>query len=122
MNLFPVLFNTNAAAGSQTANPYSGLISIGMLVAVIAIFYFLMIRPQSKRNKQIKEMLDNLTVGNRVRTIGGLYGTVAEIKDDDVVVIEVGYENKVKIAFARSAIAQVNDEGVEAEDVKEVQD
>ena len=65
--------------------------SIIMLVLIIVVFYFLMIRPQNKKAKQIKEMLDNLQVGNRVRTIGGLYGTIAEIKGDDIVVIEKVY-------------------------------
>jgi preprotein translocase subunit YajC len=116
--MFLAMTGAGAGAGATTGTG-SPWVSIIMMVAIIAIFYFLMIRPQNKKAKQVKEMLDNLQVGNRVRTIGGLYGTVAEIKDDDIVVVEFGYENKVKIAFARSAIAQVNDEGVEADEVKD---
>ncbi|HOV69161.1 MAG TPA: preprotein translocase subunit YajC [Clostridia bacterium] len=98
--------------------PYSPWVSFGMLAVFVAIFYFFLIRPQQKKAKQVKQMLDALKVGDRVRTIGGMFGTIVELKDD-IAVIEAGYENKVKLAFVRSAIAQVNDEGVEGDSIQQ---
>ena len=54
------------------------------LVIMIALFYFMLIRPQKKKDKKVKEMLDALKHGDRVTTIGGIYGTIVGIKDDEV--------------------------------------
>ena len=110
------MFSNMFMMGTTTGgNQYSSLI---IIVAMIAVFYFLLIRPQQKKSKQVRDMLNALEVGQRVRTIGGLYGTIVDFKEDgDIVVIEVGYENKVKMAFAKTAVAQVNDEGAEADSV-----
>lgn len=62
---------------------YSGLI---MIVALIAIFYFLMIRPQQKRQKEIKNFRERLTTGDRVVTAGGIYGKIQSIKDNTFVI------------------------------------
>ena len=77
------------------------------MVAMFAI----MIIPQRRRDKKVKEMLAALKPGDRVRTIGGIYGTISSIRDD-VVVLAVG-PDKVKLVFARGAISQVEDAGVE---------
>ena len=84
------------------------------MVAMFAI----MIIPQRRRDKKVKDMLGNLKTGDRVRTIGGVYGTIATIKDDTVILL-VG-PDKVKLVFARGAIAQVEDAGVENEMTQEV--
>lgn len=73
-----------------------------MFVAIIAVFYFMIIRPQKKRDKQLKEMLAALKVGDNVVTIGGILGAICTIKDDTVS-LEVGAD-KTKIKFERSAI------------------
>ena len=73
-----------------------------MLVAMVAVFYFMIIMPQKKRDKQMKEMLAALKVGDEVVTIGGIIGTISSIKDDTVT-LEVGAD-KTKIKFERSAI------------------
>ena len=78
---------------------------IFMTVIFIAIFYFLIIRPQKKREKKVKDMRDNLKVGNRVVTIGGIHGSVSKIKDD-LVTIEVGTE-KVNLKITRWAVGSV---------------
>ena len=83
-----------------------GILSL-MLVAMVAI----MIIPQRRRDKKVKAMLSSLKAGDRVRTIGGIYGTISSIRDD-VVVLAVG-PDKVKLVFARGAISQVEDAGVE---------
>lgn len=77
-------------------------------IIIIAVFYFLMIRPQQKRNKAMREMLDALKVGDNITTIGGIYGKIIRLKDD-VVTIEVG-PDKVKLVMARWSIRSVDNE------------
>lgn len=67
--------------------------------------YFLMIRPQQKKDKKIKNMRNNLKVGDEVTTIGGIYGKVIKIKDD-IITIEVGAD-KTKLAIAKWAVGDV---------------
>ena len=93
--------------------------SYGILIVLMIAMFAIMIIPQRRRDKKIKAMLSALKPGDRIRTIGGIYGTISSIKDD-VVVIMVG-PDKVKLVFARGAISQVEEAGVEntmAEDVK----
>ncbi|QZY57055.1 preprotein translocase subunit YajC [Crassaminicella profunda] len=85
---------------------------IFMTVIFIAIFYFLIIRPQKKREKQIKEMRDSLKVGEQISTIGGIFGKISKIKDDTVT-IEVG-SDKTKLQIARWAVGTV----IKKDDVK----
>lgn len=89
-----------------------------LLIAMIA----LMIIPQRRRDKKVKSMLNALKPGDRVRTIGGIYGTIGSIKDD-VITLIVG-PDKVRLVFARGAISSVEDVAAEntmTEDVTEVQ-
>lgn len=81
------------------------LLQILPLVLIVVVFYFLLIRPQRKKDKEVKNMLANLKVGDRITTIGGIYGTISTIKDD-VITIEVGPagSDKSKIVIARWAI------------------
>lgn len=78
---------------------YSNLLFIVMLVAV---FYFLVIRPQQQRTKQQKAMQDSLQVGDEVVSIGGIYGTIVEIGDR----IRVRVADGSELEFARLAISQ----------------
>lgn len=83
-----------------------------LLMAAFAVgFYFLAIAPQRKRDKQIKAMMEGIKAGDRVRTIGGIYGTVHQVKED-MVTLAVG-PDKVKIVFAKGAIATIEDAEVE---------
>ena len=77
------------------------------LLAMGVFFYFRLIRPQKKKDKQVKQMLAELKVGDRVTTIGGIHGTVVQIKDDTLIVA-VG-QDKVKLVFARWAIRSVDE-------------
>ena len=94
----------NAAAQPQEGNPYSGLLMLGVM---FAIFYFLLIRPQQKRAKEHKQLIDNLKVGDAVVTAGGMHGKVAALQED-AVTLEVA--TGVKIKFNRSAIMGVKSE------------
>ena len=82
-----------------------------MMVAMIAVFYFLLIRPQRKKDKAVKDMLAALKVSDRVCTIGGIYGTVVALKDDTVT-IAVGAA-KTQLVMARWAIRSVEDAPLE---------
>jgi preprotein translocase subunit YajC len=75
------------------------------LVPLGLVFYFLLWRPQSKQKKARAELMKNMKVGDRVKTIGQMYGRIAEIKDN-YVTIETG-RDKVRLVFDRSAISTV---------------
>lgn len=86
-------------AGPQTA-------SIIYIVALFAILYFLMIRPQQKRQKQHAAMVKALNIGDGIVTVGGLLGSIVKIKDTTIV---VRVADKVHIEILKNAIAQVTE-------------
>lgn len=101
---------TDTAA--MEASPTATLISYGvMIVVMIAVFYFMLIRPQRKKDKQVKDMLNALKPGDRVTTIGGIYGTIMSIKDDTIT-LAVGAQ-RTEMVFARWAIRNVEEVTVE---------
>ncbi len=107
------LVSCSGAEGSGASGGGFGSTTFLLIMLVLMIgMFFLMSIPQRKREKKIKEMLDALKPGDRVRTIGGIYGTVTSVKDD-VVTISVG-PDKVRLVFARAAIATIEDAPVEA--------
>ena len=79
--------------------------SLIILVVFIAVMYFLMIRPQKKRDKQIQEMRSSLQVGDEIITIGGICGKIVKTKDETIV-IQVGAD-KVKFEMMRWSVSQV---------------
>lgn len=107
----------SAAAGNCAGGNLMTLLFPLLMVVVLLV---VMIIPQRRRDKKVKDMLGNLKQGDRVRTIGGIYGTISSIKDD-VIVLSVG-PDKVKLVFARGAISQVEDAGVENTMTEEVKD
>lgn len=80
----------------QTQQGGSGL-SILMIVALIAIFYFFMIRPQSKKQKEMKKFRENMKSGDKVITAGGIHGRVREIKKNGTAVLEIAEGVKITI-------------------------
>lgn len=81
-----------------TAQPQqNGWMSILMIVLIFVVFYFFMIRPQSKRQKEIRKFQDSLESGSKVITSGGIYGKVKEVKDN-VVVVEIADNVRIKVA------------------------
>ena len=102
--------SADAAAATAEEIPMSSqiiamVIQLLPMILIFVIFYFLLIRPQRKKDKEAKKMLDSLKVGDRICTIGGIYGTIVRIKDD-VLTVEVG-EQKTQMVFARWAIRNV---------------
>ena len=84
----------------------SGWITIAMFAGMIALMYFLMIRPQKKREKEDAAMRDALAVGDEVTTIGGIIGKVISIKDETFVLETT--KDRTKIRFLRGAIRSVD--------------
>ena len=89
-------FMTGAASGDLTS-------TIIMLVIMLGVFYFLLIRPENKRKKEQEQMRSALKNGDQITTIGGITGTVVNVKDDKFV-IETGAD-QVRIEFAKWALS-----------------
>ena len=100
------LFLTQTPTG--TTSIWSTII---MLVAFVAIFYFLILRPQKKQERQVNDMRNNLQVGDEITTIGGIIGKIISIKDETCM-IETGRDG-TKIRILKSAVKCVD---VKAED------
>ena len=114
IGLTSIVMVTSAQAGGEPDAGAGGGDILGMILPMVlmfGVFYFLMIRPQNKRKKKEKEMLSALKVGDRICTIGGVYGTITAIKDETIE-LSVGKDN-VKLIFARWAIKNVENIAVE---------
>ena len=97
----------------------SGLLTFLPLLLILVAFYFLMIRPQQKRRQQEQAMQSALSLGDEIRTAGGLYGTVVAI-DDESVTIEAS--PGVELRYVRGAIARVVNKIEEPEDEEPAED
>ena len=101
-----------ADAAAQEVNPVVSLLfTFAPLILIFVVFWFMMIRPQRKKDKQVKEMLNNLKAGDRICTIGGIYGTITGIQDDTVK-LAVGRDN-TQMVVARWAIRSVEEVQIE---------
>ena len=92
---------TASGSGSFLITMLTTILPIGLMVL---IFYFLLIRPEKKRSKKMKEMLDNLQVADEVVTTGGIIGRVLSVKEDTVL-IETG-SDRTRLRVLRSSIAE----------------
>jgi len=99
-----------AAPAGAEGSPGSTLFSFLPLVAIIAIFYFLILRPQNKKQKETQKMLSALKKGDRVVTIGGVHGVIQSVKESTVI---VKVDDNAKLEFNRSAIASVSSQAKE---------
>ncbi|SCW26461.1 Preprotein translocase subunit [Ruminococcaceae bacterium YRB3002] len=101
------ILNSGATTGEMGTTPQwlSSVYPIVMVVVMLAVFYFLILRPQRKRDKEQREMMNTLSVGDKVTTIGGLVGYVAQIKDDDVT-ISTSVANTL-VTFTKASIQTV---------------
>lgn len=95
MNLITLLQASQQAGG--------GWMSIAMIVLIFVVMYFFMIRPQQKRQKELNEFRASLKKGDKIVTVGGIYGTVAEVKEDKLLV-EV--DSNVKLLVDKSAVVK----------------
>ena len=95
------------AGGPASGGLTAILVQMFPLFLIFAVFYFILIRPQQQRQKQLKSMIESVSKGDRVITSGGLVGTVWAVKDDTVVV-QVG---DTRLDFVKSAIVSVSKAG-----------
>lgn len=106
----------NAAVGE--VNTFAALATSFLpLILIFVVFWFMLIRPQRKKDKKVKEMLNNLKAGDRICTIGGIYGTIVGLKDDTVT-LSVGRDN-LTMVVARWGIRSVEEVMIE-NDAKEL--
>jgi len=95
---------SNAMAASESAQTQSSMSSIFMLVIFGLVFYFLLIRPQSKRQKEHKTMIDSMEKGDEIVTNGGLIGKISKI-DDNLIMLKINDNNEVMIQRGMIATA-----------------
>ncbi len=98
LNLLETTTTTTGSAGAAGG-------TIGMIiyiVLIIGVFYFLMIRPQRKKQKEEKQMRENLQVGDEIVTIGGIHGRVISLKEDTMVIESLSDHSK--LTFSRWAL------------------
>lgn len=93
------------------------IVQLVPLILLIVVMYFLMIRPQKKKDKQIQEMRRALTVGDEIVTIGGICGKIVKTKEDSFI-IQVGAD-KVKFEMMRWAVSSVTKESARRDTVKD---
>ena len=98
---------TDASAGAGMGS------SLIMMVAMVAIFYFLLIRPENKRKKKAQEMRDSISVGDKITTIGGIIGKVVHVADDRIT-FETG-EDRVRLEVTKWAVSSNEGRGADKE-------
>ena len=102
---------------SEGAAP-AWLVSVGWLAVIFIIFWFLLIRPQRKRDRERREMLDALRKNDRVVTVGGIHGTIRSIRGDELTLL-VDESTNTRLRVSRSAVAQVVSETKEEGELSE---
>lgn len=105
-------------AGNSSMQMISTLVTFGL---IFVIMYFLIIRPQNKKQKETQKMIDAVKKGDKVVTIGGVHGVVSSVKEGSVV---IKVDDNCKIEFSKSAVAAVTakSEAVEAPAEKSAND
>jgi preprotein translocase subunit YajC len=102
--VFPLLMASQQATDGAAPGPGSFVTSLIPFAAIIAIFYFLIIRPQNKKQKETQRMLSALKKGDKIVTIGGIHGVIQNVKESSVI---VKVDENTKLEFSRSAISGV---------------
>ncbi|MFP4546721.1 MAG: preprotein translocase subunit YajC [Fidelibacterota bacterium] len=96
-----ILYASASQPGAEAGNPIMSLLPF---LVIILIMYFLMIRPQAKKQKAKQKMLENLKAGDEILTIGGIYGRIEGINDkDNKLIVSIAKDTKVNLS--RSAVA-----------------
>lgn len=87
-----------------------GLIQLLPIFLIVGVFYFLLIRPQQKRQKELQETISTLKIGDRVVTTGGVIGVIKSVRDTSFVILSA---EKSMLEIARTAVAGVDEERVQ---------
>lgn len=103
-------------AAAMPAGAMDSIVSFLPLVLIFVIFYFMLIRPQKKREKETQSMRSNLEVGDEIVTIGGVIGTIVSLRDDNILIETGSDRNKMRIT--RWAVQQNNTAHEKAPEVK----
>ncbi|ADD69213.1 preprotein translocase, YajC subunit [Denitrovibrio acetiphilus DSM 12809] len=110
------MFNSIAHAADGAAAQGSPLAPFIPLILIFAIFYFLLIRPQQKKQKQHVAMLNSITAGDEIMTGGGMYGKVLKVIENNTFIVEIA--SGVTIKLAKNGIAQKVTPGTAPEETK----
>jgi preprotein translocase subunit YajC len=102
LQFLPLLGGAQGTEGGATGG--GGIMSFLPFILIIGVFYFLIIRPQNKKQKETQKMLSALKKGDKIVTVGGVHGTISSVKEQTVV---VKVDDNVKMEFSRSAISTV---------------
>lgn len=100
----------NAAEAAAVGGPAQMLTGIVPLLLMVAVFYFILIRPQRKKEKALRQMIADLRMGDEVVTVGGIHGKIVRIKDDTFVLESGAGTNKSYIQVDRSAVSRLTKE------------
>ena len=106
-------------SGEGASDPGSIFSMFIPLIAIVGIFYFLIIRPQNKKRKETEKMISSLKKGDKVVTIGGLHGTVQSVRETTVL---IKVDDNVKLEFLRSAVSNVVSQSKEKQEKIEEKD
>ena len=122
MNSFLLSLLMGAPQGGEGGGA-SSLMSFLPLIAIVAIFYFLILRPQNKKQKDTQKMLAAVKKGDRVVTIGGIHGVIQSVRESTVI---IKVDENVKLEFNRAAIssvsAQARDDDEKDKEIEEKKD
>jgi len=117
---FISFLQTASGTAPSASGPMGILTSVVPFIAIIAIFYFFLIRPQNKKQKETEKMLSALKKGDKVVTIGGIHGVISSVKEKTVI---VKIDDNCKVEFNRSAISGVeSDKPAETKEDKSKKD
>ncbi len=101
-SLLALMGTTGATTGAaQTGSMATSIITFGLIIVII---YFLIIRPQKKRDKEAKDMISSIAKGDKVVTIGGIHGTVVAVREQTVV---IKVDDNTRMEFSKSAVSSV---------------
>lgn len=115
MDFFTLLAAPGATGAAGAAGGKSNFSLIFLMGGMFAVMYFVMIRPQKKKQKAEQEMRDNLQIGDEITTIGGIVGRVITIKDDSLIIETGADRNKMKITRWAISTNNTSTEKAEAE-------
>ena len=104
INALYAAFAPTGGAGAQGQGGGNPMSLIFMIIAIFAVMYFLMIRPQQRQKKQHQDMLSQVGKGDKIVTAGGMHGTITGVKDSTVI---VKIADNVKVEVNRSSISQI---------------
>ena len=86
------------------------------VIIIIAFMYFVTIRPQKKKDEQMKQLMSSLEVGDRVLTTSGFYGVIVDNAHDSTIIVEFGNDKHCRIPMEKSAVTAVEKANAEAEE------